>query len=48
VGSGRLLPSHSVSQMAAPLGRWMGLSATEVATVLPGLANFDAQALRFI
>lgn len=48
VGCGRLLPTHSVSQMAAPLGRWMGLSASEVATVLPGLANFDAQALRFI
>ncbi len=48
VGSGRLLPAHGVSQMAAPLGRWMGLSATELATVLPGLGNFDAQALRFI
>ena len=48
IGSGRLLPGHAVSQMAAPLGRWMGLSATEVATVLPGLSNFDAAALRFI
>ncbi|MDH4481144.1 MAG: DUF1501 domain-containing protein [Rhodoferax sp.] len=48
VGSGRLLPAYAVSQVAAPLGRWLGLSAGEVATVLPGLANFDAQALRFI
>jgi uncharacterized protein (DUF1501 family) len=48
VGSGRLLPTSAVSQMAAPLGRWLGLSATEVATALPGLGNFDAQALRFI
>ena len=48
VGSGRLLPAYAVVQMAAPLGRWMGLSATEVATVLPGISNFDAQALRFI
>jgi uncharacterized protein (DUF1501 family) len=48
VGSGRLLPAYGVSQMAAPLGRWLGLSASEVATVLPGLGNFDAQALRFI
>ena len=48
LGSGRLLPAHSVSQLAAPLGRWMGLSAGEMATVLPGLGNFDAQALQFI
>jgi uncharacterized protein (DUF1501 family) len=48
IGSGRLLPAYAVSQMAAPLGRWMGLSASEVATVLPDLGNFDAQALRFI
>ena len=48
LGSGRLLPAHSVSQLAAPLGRWLGLSASEVATVLPGLGNFDAQALQFI
>ncbi len=48
VGSGRLLPAISVSQLAAPMGRWLGLSATELATVLPGLGNFDAQALRFL
>ena len=48
IGSGRLLPSHSVSQMAAPMGRWMGLSAGEVAMVLPGLGNFDAQSLQFV
>lgn len=48
VGSGRLLPAHSVSQLAAPLGRWMGLSATDLAAVLPGIGSFDAQALRFI
>jgi uncharacterized protein (DUF1501 family) len=48
VGSGRLLPAYGVSQMAAPLGRWMGLSTNELASVLPGLANFDAQALHFI
>ncbi len=48
VGSGRLLPSSSVSQLAAPLGRWLGLSAAEVAMVLPDIGNFDAQALKFI
>ncbi|GCL65103.1 hypothetical protein AQPW35_41840 [Rubrivivax pictus] len=48
IGSGRLLPSQSVTQMAAPLGRWMGLSSSDLATVLPGIANFDANALRFL
>lgn len=48
IGNGRLLPAHSVSQLAAPLGRWFGLSATELTSVLPGLAGFDANALRFI
>src|SRR3990167_2577972 len=48
VGSGRLLPAYSVAQMAAPMGRWMGLSATDIATVLPSIGSFDAQALRFI
>ena len=48
IGSGRLLPAHSVSQMAAPMGRWLGLSDLELASVLPGLANFDAQSLRFV
>ena len=48
IGSGRLLPANSVTQMAATLGRWMGLSTTEVATVLPGIGRFDAMALRFL
>lgn len=48
IGSGRLLPTYEVAQMAAPLGRWLGLSATEIATVLPSISNFDAQALKFI
>jgi hypothetical protein len=30
------------------MGRWMGLSAAEVAAVLPGLGYFDANALQFI
>ena len=47
-GSGRLIPTYAVAQLAAPLGAWMGLSPVELRTVLPGLENFDAQALRFI
>ena len=42
VGSGRLLPSTSVTEYAATLGRWMGLSDTDLALVLPNLLSFPA------
>lgn len=42
VGSGRLLPSTSVTEYAATLGRWMGLSDADLALVLPNLPNFPA------
>ncbi len=45
VGSGRLLPSTAVTQLGAELGRWMGLSATELPYVLPNLGNFSSTAL---
>jgi len=48
VGSGRLLPSTSVTEYAAGLARWMGLSATEQAMVLPNLGNFSGGALGFM
>lgn len=41
VGSGRLLPTTSVSQMAGSLAAWMGLNASEQLQVLPTLANFS-------
>jgi len=44
-GSGRLIPSVSVEQMAAPLGRWFGLNDAEIATALPGLSGFSADEL---
>lgn len=42
VGSGRLLPTTSVTQLASSLSGWMGLSATEQQLVLPTLPNFGA------
>ncbi|RQP25181.1 DUF1501 domain-containing protein [Piscinibacter terrae] len=42
VGQGRLLPSTSVDQYAATLGGWLGISSTDLLTVLPNLANYDA------
>ncbi len=39
-GQGRLIPTTSVEQFAAPLGRWFGLSESELNAALPGLRNF--------
>ncbi len=39
-GNGRLIPTTSVEQFAAPLGRWFGLSEPELAAALPGLSAF--------
>jgi uncharacterized protein (DUF1501 family) len=41
VGQGRLLPSTSVDQYAATLGKWFGISDSDMLTVLPNLANYD-------
>lgn len=45
VGSGRLLPSTAVDQMAAELARWFGVSDTDMAAVLPNSGNFDKYGL---
>lgn len=42
VGQGRWLPSTSVEQLAATLGRWMGLTDSQLLEVLPRLANWNA------
>ena len=39
-GSGRLIPTASVEQFAAPMGRWFGLNDQQLQTALPNLANF--------
>ena len=48
VGSGRLLPGTSVTQMAAEMAGWMGLSPTEQRYVLPNLGNFATGAVDFL
>ena len=42
VGQGRLLPSTSVDQYAATMGSWLGISDTDLLTVLPNLSNWNA------
>jgi uncharacterized protein (DUF1501 family) len=40
LGNGALLPTTSVDQLGATLGRWFGLSDTQLADIFPNLANF--------
>jgi uncharacterized protein (DUF1501 family) len=42
VGSGSFLPGVSVDQIGATIGKWYGISDTNLATVFPNLKNFDA------
>jgi uncharacterized protein (DUF1501 family) len=46
IGQGRLIPSTSVDQYAATLGRWFGVSDGELGGILPNLRNFGAAAGR--
>lgn len=41
VGAGRLIPTTSVDQYAATLGRWFGITDEALPTILPNLANFN-------
>jgi uncharacterized protein (DUF1501 family) len=47
-GNGRLIPSVSVEQFAAPLGKWFGLNDSQLAVALPRLANFPGAPLAFL
>ncbi|MES2102517.1 MAG: DUF1501 domain-containing protein [Pseudomonadota bacterium] len=44
VGQGRLLPTTSVDQYAATLGKWLGASDTDLLGLLPNLVNYNASA----
>ena len=48
VGQGRLLPTTSVDQLAATLGTWLGISDTDLSTVLPQLGNYSTRNLGFM
>ncbi len=41
IGNGVLLPSTSVDQYAFTLGKWMGVSDSDLRGILPHLSNFD-------
>lgn len=48
LGNGSLLPTTSVDQLGATLGKWFGLSDTQLLDVFPNLANFSARDLGFM
>ena len=48
VDRGRLLPTTSVDQYHATLAKWFGVSDSELATVVPNLANFTVKNLGFM
>jgi uncharacterized protein (DUF1501 family) len=41
VGQGRLIPTTSVDQYAATLGKWLGASDTDLLSLLPNLKNYN-------
>lgn len=41
VGQGRLLPTMAVEQIAATLGSWLGVSDSELLSLLPNLTNYN-------
>ena len=48
LGNGSLLPTTSVDQLGATMGKWFGLSDSQLLDVFPNLANFTARDLGFM
>lgn len=48
VGQGRLLPTTSVEQYGATMGKWFGVSPTNLLSVMPNLKNFSTTDLGFM
>ena len=47
VGQGRLLPTTAVDQLGATLATWMGVSASELPSVLPQIGNYSQRDLGY-
>ena len=47
IGQGRLLPTTAVDQLAATLATWMGVSATDLRTVVPNIGSYTETDLKF-
>ncbi|CAM4001046.1 DUF1501 domain-containing protein [Roseateles saccharophilus] len=47
VGQGRLLPTTAVDQLGATLATWMGVSATDLASVMPQIVNYSQRDMAY-
>ena len=47
VGQGRLLPTTAVDQLGATLASWMGVGATDLATVMPQIVNYSQRDMAY-
>ena len=43
-----MIPTLSVDQFAATLGRWFGVSETDLGTIFPNLRNFPSNSIGFV
>ncbi len=48
LGRGQMVPTTSINQMGAALAQWFGVPSDQLATVFPGLNNFNPQRLGFL
>ena len=48
VERGRMITTTSTNQFGATVARWLGVPDTDLATVFPGLGNFDRPVLDFL
>ncbi|MEM1450181.1 MAG: DUF1501 domain-containing protein [Planctomycetota bacterium] len=45
---GRIIPTQSMDQVAATLGRWFGVNPAQLTTIFPNLGNFASSDLGFL
>lgn len=45
---GRIIPTTSTNQMGATFAKWMGVADGDLATIFPGLSNFNNPTLGFL
>jgi uncharacterized protein (DUF1501 family) len=48
VGSGNLLPTTGIEQYAGTLAKWLGVSDTDMALVMPNIVNYPTRTLTFM
>jgi len=46
--TGRLIPKHGIDQYGATLGKWMGMSDSDLLDIFPNLGNFNTYDLGFM